>query len=149
MATLVPLSGSLTLPIHITVGTIKIGRSPKLPTGSKVDADVRVSGVHCAIEGGSWLLQDLSTNGTFCNSTRVGKGQRVSLADGDIISFCFADHARASEEGLPSFRFKIEGSESPKQTPLIEHTPTSAALALTDLPSTSPHLNNDYSSDSI
>ena len=33
------------------------------------------------------LPQDYSSNGTFVNDYKVGKGNKVELSDGDVISF--------------------------------------------------------------
>lgn len=34
------------------------------------------------------MLEDLSTNGTFVNGVKIGKGSRAVLATGDVVSFC-------------------------------------------------------------
>jgi serine/threonine protein kinase len=58
--------------------------------------DVRISGKHCRIfkvqsqdkklTKESFYIEDLSSNGTFVNGTKIGKGNRTMLQDGDRIS---------------------------------------------------------------
>ena len=45
----------------------------------------RLSGKHCSLEkeGDSVFLTDLSTNGTYLNSEKVGKGNKVEIKEGD------------------------------------------------------------------
>lgn len=47
-----------------------------------------VSGLQCKLAWGPqgmYYLEDLSSNGTFVNETKVGKGNKLDLVDGDII----------------------------------------------------------------
>ena len=53
------------------------------------DPERKISNRHCALElsEGSWLLRDLSTNGTFLNNApeAIGRGQMRPLRDGDRV----------------------------------------------------------------
>lgn len=74
------------LPEHVAAG---IGRRP---TNEVVCRDMAVSGVHCILHCRSARLaeppevEDTSTNGTYANDTKLNKGQRQWLVDGDVIS---------------------------------------------------------------
>lgn len=37
---------------------------------------------------GSWIVKDLSTNGTFVNTTRVGRGKTAPVKPGDRVRSC-------------------------------------------------------------
>ena len=55
--------------------------------------DIRISGFHCVFKvdrdatgGAKFVLEDKSSNGTFVNQRKVGKGNTVPLENGDEIS---------------------------------------------------------------
>ncbi|KAH7827422.1 putative CAMK/RAD53 protein kinase [Monocercomonoides exilis] len=55
--------------------------------------DPRVSGLHCTIslmmeetQGNNIYLKDLSTNGTYVNRRKIGKGNHTLISDGDSIA---------------------------------------------------------------
>jgi hypothetical protein len=74
----------------ITDDQITIGRDQ---TRTICVPNLTVSGFHCRIsrqleetQGNNIYLEDFSTNGTFVNKVKVGKGNHHLLADGDSIS---------------------------------------------------------------
>jgi len=79
-----------------------------------VEPDPRVSGNHFAIklEGTQWVLVDRSTNGTWVNTVKVGKGNTKPLQEGDTIAWItpctqqdlvgFAVQFKSQEEREPS-----------------------------------------------
>ncbi|KAA6400158.1 MAG: putative protein kinase [Streblomastix strix] len=61
-------------------------------TNAIVVNDPRVSSRHCRITlqhggilGDTFLIEDLSTNGTFLDRVKLGKGNKVNLADGVVV----------------------------------------------------------------
>src|SRR4051812_35556067 len=83
--TLVPLVNSQPLPTYtLSKAEILIGRSPDCLICIN---DKRLSGKHCSIsrEGNQIQITDLSTNGTFIASKKVGKGQTTLLKHNDEI----------------------------------------------------------------
>ena len=86
----------------LTEGNLAIGRSPDngwvLP-----DPDRLLSKTHCFItlEGGRYVLTDVSTNGVFVNgsATRVPRDGQVILTDGD--EFRLGDYVFSVEESGP------------------------------------------------
>ncbi len=56
-----------------------------------------MSGKHCKIfkDGTIIFLEDLSSNGTYVNGVKVGKGNRSPLKEGDEISLLVASSAAA------------------------------------------------------
>ncbi|KIY67911.1 Pkinase-domain-containing protein [Cylindrobasidium torrendii FP15055 ss-10] len=81
-------------PIHLRrtfriykVGRNKVGNQIILPS-------TKISNKHCTItwdgelsSSASVIVQDMSTNGTFVNGDRIGKGKQRLLRQGDEISF--------------------------------------------------------------
>lgn len=64
---------------------------------------ISLSGTHCKItkqNGGKAILEDLSTNGTFVNDQRVGKGMQTELKNGDVIHLLHP--SRVSADGKSS-----------------------------------------------
>jgi len=83
-AKLIPLTDSLES-VNLTKDLYTIGR---MPTNDVQIQDIRMSGVHCKIykdvDGNVWI-EDLSTNGTFIENDKIGKGKKKKLASGDKI----------------------------------------------------------------
>jgi len=65
-------------------GCVSIGRRPE---NAVVLNDPRISGCHCTLylEDGRLWVHDLSTNGTWVNDAKLGKGNRVALTGGEEI----------------------------------------------------------------
>lgn len=102
-------------PFQMRDGSITLGRSDQnditLP-----DPDRIVSGRHCVIEdqGGSIVVVDLSTNGTFLNYSKAPLGPTPTpLSNGDILSI-----------GAYEVLVRID---APAQSPLADPTPLAAA----------------------
>jgi predicted component of type VI protein secretion system len=72
----------LPAPLRLDSGSAVIGRTAG---ADLMIAHPLVSSRHCAIlgNGGSWQVQDSSTNGTLVNGRRISGSQ--ALADGDVI----------------------------------------------------------------
>jgi hypothetical protein len=60
---------------------------------TKLDSwtDKRMSSRHCRLfcKDGTVWIEDLSTNGTWLNSCRIGKGKKQALKHGDRIDLIF------------------------------------------------------------
>lgn len=66
---------------------IKIGRDKNFPESCQIN-DKRISTLHCTLifENEELQLTDNSTNGTFVNKIKVGKGKTIQIKDNDEIS---------------------------------------------------------------
>ncbi|MBA2920535.1 MULTISPECIES: type VI secretion system-associated FHA domain protein [Sphingomonas] len=94
-------SGQLPPPLTIDSGRALIGRA------NGVDillSHPLVSAQHCAItgQGGTWQVQDMSTNGTLVNGRRVSGSQ--ALNDGDVIGVADMEFAVSIDGGRGSAR---------------------------------------------
>ncbi|MEE4247160.1 MAG: FHA domain-containing protein [Kangiellaceae bacterium] len=104
--------------IAVGKACIKLGRGP----GNDVRlANVRTSNFHCAlhISGGSESesgftveLEDTSSNGTFVNGEKVGRGNRRTLASGDEITLL--RHQQVGESDSIAFTY-IETAAAQKR----------------------------------
>ena len=77
--------------------------------------DVRVSSTHCRLyraRPGDYLLQDLSSNGTYLNNQKIGKNQLQRVKPGDIIHI--VHESRIDDDGFISFIFSISEPEAQK-----------------------------------
>eukprot|EP00742_Colponemidia_sp_Colp-10_P004278 GILJ01004563.1.p1 GENE.GILJ01004563.1~~GILJ01004563.1.p1 ORF type:complete len:508 (+),score=59.34 GILJ01004563.1:89-1525(+) len=98
--------------IELVHDAMSIGRKEENHT---VLSDPRVSGFHCCVrretQDGSvtYTLEDLSSNGTFLNGTKVGKGKKVNISAGDEIIILPED--KVGKEGLIAFAFKLSGED--------------------------------------
>eukprot|EP00743_Colponemidia_sp_Colp-15_P003926 GILK01004235.1.p1 GENE.GILK01004235.1~~GILK01004235.1.p1 ORF type:complete len:509 (+),score=97.03 GILK01004235.1:43-1527(+) len=98
--------------IELVHDAMSIGRKEENDT---VLTDPRVSGFHCCVrretqDGGvTYTLEDLSSNGTFLNGTKVGRGKKVCIRAGDEIMILPED--RVGKEGLIAFAFKLTGED--------------------------------------
>lgn len=82
---LIPLPNTQPLPTyHLSKNEIIIGRNPECHI---CISDKRLSGKHCSITkiADKITLTDLSTNGTFLGSKKIGKGNTVDLKHLDEI----------------------------------------------------------------
>jgi len=87
---------------------VLVGRAP---TCDVVIPNPKISKHHCIIqfssdgpsESNGVRIIDLSSNGTFCNGSRLSKGAEVLLEQNDVISLSFADPKQAVQEGLLAF----------------------------------------------
>lgn len=91
-----------------------------------------VSGRHCRIcrgEEGGFELEDLSSNGTFVNRLKVGKGNVVKLRDGDLVQIANrrVDEMQFTFVQLPPC-VAVPSVASKRQL----HSPTSGSRAATD-----------------
>jgi predicted component of type VI protein secretion system len=78
--TLTPLVNTQPLPTYsLTQSEVLIGRNPECVICIN---DKRLSGKHCTLsrQGDKYTLTDLSTNGTFLNDKKVGKGVTIELS---------------------------------------------------------------------
>ncbi len=72
----------------VAAESFAIGRAP----GNDMQVpDQRISSVHCILRRVAkstveYLLEDRSTNGTFVNGERVGKGHSRALKNADVIA---------------------------------------------------------------
>lgn len=111
-------------------GAVTIGRRA---TCTIVCGDGAVSGVHCVVtvvgrgsaqEQPGCQVEDRSTNGTFVNDVRVGKGQCVQLAHGDIISLtkppCIEGEPQDGAGQATNIRFRLDlQTTEPMHEPLV------------------------------
>lgn len=85
--------------------------------------DVVVSGTHCFITVNSTTsatIEDGSTNGTYVNGIKIGKGNKVSVKDGDMLTL--GKPAAVANPGVPgsfgciNLRVSFDGEESETAT---------------------------------
>ncbi|CAD8108451.1 unnamed protein product [Paramecium sonneborni] len=83
-AKLLSLNQSTSSSIEIQKPKFTIGRDQK---NDKVFSDIKVSSNHLAIEykDSQFTLTDYSSNGTYINEKKIGKGNTVSIINGDLI----------------------------------------------------------------
>jgi len=88
--------------IQIFQDSFSIGRNP---TNNKMIQDTKISGKHCEISRNKqendeykYFIEDLSSNGTFCNNTRIGKGNKIEIKSGDEI--CVLRTDKESDESI-------------------------------------------------
>ena len=80
-----------------------IGRSKNcdwnLPDSSNV-----ISSRHCEVrrEGGSFILKDISTNGTFLNDAQDRMSAERTLAAGDVLKIAISIHRMFGERNWPN-----------------------------------------------
>src|SRR6185436_6210066 len=91
---------------------LEIERFPAV-LGSSAQADVEISGHyvsarHCTLhwEGQQLWLADHSTNGTWVDSERVRRGNRVALVNGALLSFG-RDRGDANHDRYPAVRAQL------------------------------------------
>jgi hypothetical protein len=80
----------LSEPSRAPVGPLPLSQAFTIGRNETSDLTINqavVSGVHCklALRGGSLILTDLSSNGTFLNGVKVGKGKDVEVKVGDVV----------------------------------------------------------------
>jgi len=104
------------------------------------DPECFLSSHHSKIsyENGCYVLTDLSTNGTFLNSSRepIGKGNKVQLQDGDEIE-------------LSDYTFKVnlrDAEQISTDSPFPDETPFNEPFASQDMAFGDPFASGDISS---
>jgi hypothetical protein len=76
--------------------------------------DIVVSGLHCYLtvsSNSSAVIEDQSTNGTYVNGIKVGKGMTMELRHGDTLTMGKPNAAGAQGASI-SFKITFDGSES-------------------------------------
>jgi len=71
--------------VNLIKDTYSIGRNS---TNDIAIVDIRLSGIHCKIyrnEDGECWIEDLSSNGTYIENEKIGKGNKRKLCSGDKI----------------------------------------------------------------
>lgn len=63
--------------------SLSIPQSPALHSKQPAPCIYALSSVQ-----GSWIVKDLSTNGTFVNTTRIGRGKTAPVKPGDRVRSC-------------------------------------------------------------
>ncbi|KAG5485451.1 hypothetical protein LSCM1_07535 [Leishmania martiniquensis] len=91
VARLVPVYPGLpTLDLHQDSGCVVVGRGKDISEVYRINASDKLSARHCELFVNPVTLRvelrDTSTNGTFRNGTRVVKGERVALQNGDLVA---------------------------------------------------------------
>ncbi|KAL1510888.1 hypothetical protein AB1Y20_005720 [Prymnesium parvum] len=105
-----------------------------LPAGSSVTLgraatctvripDAKVSQKHCelSVEGGGVMVIDMSTNGTFLDSCRIGKGNRVPMRVGSTLTLLNPASHEASS--APLFRLRAAEGEDSDESSQSEEMP--------------------------
>jgi len=80
--------------------------------------DFVVSGLHCYItvtSTSSAVIEDQSTNGTYVNGVKIGKGMTFDVKNGDILTLG-KPTAGGVQTGSVSFKISFDGSESENAT---------------------------------
>lgn len=87
----------------------EFGRKPECSPPTRF-SDSRISKLHCKvfIEGNppKLYVQDLSSNGTFINGVKLGKGKIMMLKDADVLALS------KGIDGLPSYIVKYEATDN-------------------------------------
>jgi pSer/pThr/pTyr-binding forkhead associated (FHA) protein len=76
--------------------------------------DIVVSGLHCyitVVSTVSAVIEDQSTNGTYVNGVKIGKGMTLELKNGDILTLG-KPTAAGAQTGSVNFKVSFDGSES-------------------------------------
>ncbi|KAG5510998.1 hypothetical protein GH5_07199 [Leishmania sp. Ghana 2012 LV757] len=112
VARLVPVYAGLpTLDLHEDSGNVVVGRGRDIAEGYRIDASDKLSARHCELLVDPVTLRvelrDTSTNGTFLNGTRVAKGERVTLQNGDVVALTRPADAGADGQAYGSAMVNI------------------------------------------
>ncbi|KAL0479112.1 hypothetical protein AKO1_007976 [Acrasis kona] len=103
---LVPIKSSLFEVIRVGKEKVHVGRKPEYDRCCRFD-DARISTTHCEFEqtDGVVYIKDVSTNGTYINSKRLVRDEKVALNHGDELSFVVQtpNHKLKSGQPLPSY----------------------------------------------
>mmetsp|Transcript_24343 Transcript_24343/g.68386 ORF Transcript_24343/g.68386 Transcript_24343/m.68386 type:complete len:492 (+) Transcript_24343:34-1509(+) len=114
-------------------GPTSLGRRP---TNDVVCRDLAVSGQHCVIScrvAEAPEIEDCSTNGTYINDVKLGKGQRQRLSHGDVVSLT-KQHEDPALLQPPRVQFRLEHRAEAASEPRLG---AAAACDDGDLPPTS------------
>jgi len=94
---------------------VSLGRKPDCDI---IMNDIVVSGVHCYITVLSTVsaaIEDQSTNGTYVNGVKIGKGMTLEVRNGDILTLG-KPTAAGVQTGSVNFKVAFDGSESENAT---------------------------------
>ena len=127
--TLLP-DGSQTYDIKRMGVRVSVGRKP----GCDIQlSDIVVSGLHCYITVTSVvtaLVEDASTNGTYVNGVKVGKGLTLDVKEGDILTM----GKPGAESGSVSFKIGFAGVDDIQQAlpslPIANQVPNQGGSVL-------------------
>ena len=90
-----------------------VSRSSKQGDSALVIANPRISSRHAKFvhnNGSDPVLEDLSTNGTWVNGERLGKGNERILKTGDTVAFINPADTAANADGTTTFTFIVAGA---------------------------------------
>jgi len=93
-----------------------VSRSSKQGDSTLVIANPRISSRHAKFmhtHGSDPVLEDLSTNGTWVNGERLGKGNERILKTGDTVAFINPADTAANADGTTTFTFIVAGASEP------------------------------------
>ena len=86
-------------------------------------SDIVVSGLHCYItitSVASALVEDASTNGTYVNGVKIGKGLTLEVKDGDVLTM----GKPGAGSGSISFKTEFVGMDNePAPQPVFNNAP--------------------------
>jgi len=82
-------------------------------------SDVVVSGIHCYITMNSMsaaTVEDMSTNGTYINGVKIGKGLKLDVKEGDMLTLGKPSAVGDGQAGCVNFELSFDGerTETPK-----------------------------------
>ena len=127
--TLIDASGTLP-PFEMSAGPYTIGRAESCALRL---FQPRVSSIHARIsrDGDSAVIEDCSTNGSFVNGQKVGKGRLRVLADGDDVAFIApgAPAVAATDASACTFVFRHAAAAAPTAAGDAAATPTDPSPA--------------------
>lgn len=94
---------------------VSMGRKPECDI---ILNDIVVSGLHCyvtVLSTGAGVIEDQSTNGTYVNGVKIGKGMTLEVRNGDILTLGKPTGAGV-QTGSVNFKIAFDGSESENAT---------------------------------
>lgn len=101
--------------VNLTKGSYTLGRNS---TNDIQIPDIRLSGVHCKVfkdaDDNIWI-EDLSSNGTFIENEKIGKGSKKKLASGDKIYLLHQSKVKAEDILGYVFSSMVEGNAKIKR----------------------------------
>lgn len=101
--------------LNLTKDSYQLGRNS---TNDIAIPDIRLSGIHCKIykdaEDNCWI-EDLSSNGTFIENEKIGKGSKRKLNSGDKIYLLHQSKVKAEDTLGYVFSSTLEESSKLKR----------------------------------